>query len=185
MVTSCRDYIHEQSLRPNVLLHLFNLWDNGLVNSGDISKVMSALDSKKKKKNKKNNGKIGKKGRKGEKEGEEEGEEEGGEEGEGGMGGRAKDPLGMNQVDESMKKMRERYPSVSLPSLWEGGKRNGFQNNVVEEVVVGRKNGKNPKKSKKRRGGGSTQSGSSESSSSSFSLSLRGSSGKKRGRSGR
>ena len=44
MAEESREYITNQSLRSNLLLHLFNLWDNGLVNSGDISNIMSVLD---------------------------------------------------------------------------------------------------------------------------------------------
>ena len=46
LVNTCREYITTQGLRSNLLLHLFNLWDNGLVNSGDISHTMGVLDRK-------------------------------------------------------------------------------------------------------------------------------------------
>ena len=35
----------------------------------------------------------------------------------------AADPLQMNQIDGSVQTMRERYPFIKMPSLWNGGER--------------------------------------------------------------
>ena len=45
LVRTCGKYLKKMSLRPNLLLHLFNLWDNGLVNSGDIMRTMQLYDT--------------------------------------------------------------------------------------------------------------------------------------------
>jgi hypothetical protein len=44
LVRTCGGYLKKMSLRPNLLLHMFNLWDNGLVNSGEIMRVMQLYD---------------------------------------------------------------------------------------------------------------------------------------------
>ena len=44
LALKCGDYIRQHDLRANFLLHLYNLWDNGLVNSGHIMQIMRVLD---------------------------------------------------------------------------------------------------------------------------------------------
>ena len=44
LVRTCSGYLKKMGLRPNLLLHMYNLWDNGLVHSGDIMRIMKLYD---------------------------------------------------------------------------------------------------------------------------------------------
>ena len=179
LVNTCREYITTQGLRSNVLLHLFNLWDNGLVNSGDISHTMGVLDRKPNNSGSNNSGKSNSDGNSSDGSSSDGSNDEDedmdkwtkggkgasdeyidkmaqsyrykvlriiglvGRNGKNEWGGAAKekqllkdyskaqrklvvaaaDPLQMNQIDGSVQTMRERYPFIKMPSLWNGGER--------------------------------------------------------------
>jgi hypothetical protein len=48
----------------------------------------------------------------------------------------AADPLQMNQIDGSVQTMRERYPFIKMPSLWNGGERVEEEEDEEEDEEV-------------------------------------------------